>query len=463
MSANPSPSLTPLSATNLTVAQHQAIDFIYERDFAILKLPMGFGKTVCSLTAATELIEAGHLNRVLVLAPARVCSLTWAREAELWSQLNLPVAIGVGSKANAIGALRSDKPIVVVGYNVFAAAAKDCDKIVKNDFDGLILDELTKLSEPGGAWHKAVRKYADTFTWRVGLAGTLVHEGLDTLYGMCRLIDLGKALGRRQDAFREEYFMATDWQRRVWEPREGSSERIAAKIASFTLEIKKDDQARPPLVLTQIDVDMPKQAWDVYREMASEMVVELDGAEITAANAAVRSGKLQQIANGFLYDGDHVTALHDAKTAAIANIVKTHGHALIAYQYEYQLEQLQARYPDAPVIGSGASMANAQVAVEGWNNGSVDVVFIHPMAGAHGLNMQFGGNVLVFCGPIWSKDQQDQLIARLWRRGQKADRVEVFTVCSKGTVEDEVIVPRTVGKGETAELFSDHLSSVADS
>lgn len=428
----------------------------------MVRLPMGFGKTICTLTAAVELIKAGELRRVLVLAPLRVCDLTWAKEPEKWSHIDLDVRMGTGSAHAATAALNSGAPIVVINYDVAKDALNACDRLVRDEFDGLVLDEITKLKTPGGAWHKAVNKYAKTFKWRVGLTGTLAEEGLEHLYGMYRLIDLGKAFGRRKDAFLRQYFYPTDYQNRNWAPFEGTSEKLARLVEGYTLDVTADDQGRPPLVVETVPVPIPDTARLVYAEMAEEMVVELDGEEITAKNAAVKSGKLQQIANGFLYDGDDVVYLHDAKTPVVKELAGRHpGGALIAYQYEEDLHRLQKLFPGAPVIGKGATREAAQAAVDAWNAGDVDVLLMHPMSGGHGLNMQYGGSTLIFYGPLWSRDQHDQIIARLWRRGQKAKEVRVYLVAAERTVEDCVIIPRQGDKKAGADLFADHLREAA--
>lgn len=433
---------------------------MYERDYSILRLPMGFGKTVCALTAANELIREGELRRVLVLAPLRVCELTWFHESAKWEHLNANVALGTGGIDSACTAVYSNAQIVVVNYDVIASLVAKSRDWIEQEFDGLILDELTKIKEPGGAWHKAVRKIADAFKWRVGLTGTVAEEGLTHLYGMCRVIDGGKALGRRKDRFLMEYFVPMDYHQRKWEPKPDTSERLAALIKPFTLDMDTDDQDRPPLDIQEVPIPLMKTTRMLYGDMAGAMVAELDGETVTAANAAVLSGKLQQIANGFIYDGDYVTHVPCGKVPELCDAVRHAKRALVIYQYEANLNRLREEYPDAPVIGKGSTRESVQAAVDGWNRGDVDVVLMHPQSGGHGLNMQTGGSTIIFFNPIWSRDQFDQCIARLWRRGQNASEVTVKVLVSEGTVEDEVVMPRLFDKRATADLFSDHLQAV---
>ena len=65
--------------------QHRAVEFMKSRDYSLLAIEMGLGKTVITLTAIKELMhERFEVHKVLVIAPLRVGLQTWPAEIEKW-------------------------------------------------------------------------------------------------------------------------------------------------------------------------------------------------------------------------------------------------------------------------------------------------------------------------------------------------------------------------------------------
>lgn len=63
-----------------------------------------------------------------------------------------------------------------------------------------------------------------------------------------------------------------------------------------------------------------------YVSLKQELVLQLPGGEITAANAAALSGKLSQMANGAVYADDReVIPVHDRKLDALEDIIESMG------------------------------------------------------------------------------------------------------------------------------------------
>jgi hypothetical protein len=429
----------------ITAGQNQAVTFAYENDYALLSMPMGYGKTVITLTAMAELLAEKVLSKILVVAPARVRDMVWMQEYQRWEHT---ACLNVTCYPDTSG------DVVVTSFNQLK------ETLSADTFDGLVVDELTKLKSAGGEWFKALRKYIPAFRWRIGLTGSVADEGLTHVYSMCMVIDGGKAFGRNKDAFLRRYFHATDYNQYNWEPNPGAREAIAARMAPFTFIAETDDQGRPPLMISCDYVDLPEEARKAYASMCADMVVEVGDATAAAVNAAVLSGKLQQLCNGFVYsvEGEPI-AMHDAKLAALRKTVdRINGPVVIVYQWKEELARLRSQYPGAHVLGDGVSKAKAENSVALWNAREIDVLLVHPMSAGHGLNIQYGGSNLIFLGPIWSRDQTEQLVARLWRRGQR-DAVQVTYLLARNTVEDCVIMPRVLGKGDEAAAFMEHLNS----
>lgn len=425
--------------------QQLAVDFAYERDYSLLRLPTGFGKTIVGLTVARELLEEKILTRVLVLAPLRVAQSTWASEPTDWG-LPFEVALALGNEKKRLNAFESSAPIVVMNYENVAWFVNTFGK--DHGFDGLIFDELTRLKSVSGTQFKKLRHLYGSFQWRCGMAALSDNDGLIDLYGQIMMLDNGKALGRSKDAFLNRWFTPLDFERRVWEPKRGSAEEIAALIAPMVYAPDPSiyEASLPGLHKIYHGVEIPKKA---YKDMERESVAE----GVIGVNQAVVSGKLQQICAGFLYDGDEVVEIHHKKIDKLKEIVENWpGPHLISYWFNEELEALRALFPEAPVVGEECTLS----LVARWNSGEVPIMLIHPRSGGHGLNIQYGGSSLIMMGPVWSNDLTHQLISRLHRRGQER-KVTVHCIVAEDTIEDRLMVPRVEGKADDAALFTAYL------
>lgn len=454
-----------LSLTDLTPEQVAGIDYAYEHDQALLACKMGYGKAVVSLTAAQELLRDGVVTRVLVLAPLRVCDLVWRTEPAKWSHLDgLDVAVATGSVTDRLRAIESGAPIVAINFENLVWFFKTFGR--DHGFDGLIVDELTKLQTVGGAWFKKLRHRLKDFHWRVGLTGSLADEGLVPLYGMCMVIDGGEALGRNKQVFLETWFTPTDYHRRQWEPKPGALEGVSARISGFVFHADDSDQNLPELLEDYRFIDMPTSARDQYEQLVKDQAAEIGGLEVLAVNNGVLQGKLQQVCAGFVYATDaedvrQAIVLHRAGSEAVWDeFNRADEPAMIIYQYQWQLAELKALFPLAGVFGDGTSRVQAMKWQDAWNARELNVLLVHPNSAGHGLNIQYGGRRIIGWGPLWSRDKTAQIIARLRRRGQPEDYVKVTWIVARNTVEDLVIVPRVMGKADSAAAFSAHLESI---
>ena len=93
---------------------------------------------------------------------------------------------------------------------------------------------------------------------------------------------------------------------------------------------------------------------------------------------------------------------------------------------------------------------DSDLSIEDWNAGRLEVGLIHPASAGHGLNLQSGGNTLVWFGMIWSLELYQQTVARLWRQGQESGTVVVQHIITADSI-DERIMKVLHAKGNTQE------------
>ena len=169
------------------------------------------------------------------------------------------------------------------------------------------------------------------------------------------------------------------------------------------------------------------------------MVLQLPGGEITASNAATLSGKLSQLANGAIYSDDkEVKIFHDRKLDALEDLIEAaNGRpVLVAYWFKHDLKRITERLSKLGIV---FQRLDKDESIRKWNAGELQVGLIHPASAGHGLNLQSGGNILVWFGLTWSLELYQQTIARLWRQGQSQGTVSVIHIVTDGTVDDRIL------------------------
>jgi SNF2 family DNA or RNA helicase len=415
--------------------QNQAADFIYENDRAMILAPVGAGKTAITLTAMQDMLIDGVAKRFLVLAPKRVCTDVWPVEQPKWAK-GVTMAVAVGTPSQRKAALNSGAQIIVTNYDCIQWLALQNLKHI----DGIVFDELTKLKNPSGARFKALLKVIDQFKIRWGLTGSFTSNGLEDVFGQCKIVDQ-TLLGRSKGAFLQQHFVLINKEYGDWAPRVGALDAVMAKLkpATFVLEPGEYKDKLPVLHTVEMRCSMDMTN---YNTMKKEFV--LDG--IAAINAAVVTGKLQQLASGFLYDTQTTASATPGKFTTVQTPIwysshkfdllddllqeNQHANTIIAYTYKEELAELQRRYPRAATL-------DTPNAVSLWNAGSIELLLVHPKAAGHGLNLQFGGSRIVFLSLPWSLELYEQTIGRLHRSGQKHD-VWCYVLLTNKTVDEKI-------------------------
>jgi hypothetical protein len=396
---------------------------LYEHDRAMILAPVGAGKTAITLTAMWEMLRDEHVKRFLVLAPKRVCTDVWPVEAPKWAPM-ASIAVAVGTPAQRKAALTSNARIVVTNYDNIQWLADQ-----KLNFNAIVFDELTKLKNPSGTRFKALLKVMDPITVRWGLTGSFTSNGLEDVFGQCKIVDQS-LLGRSKGAFMQQYFYLINKEFNDWEPRPESLPLVMKRIkpATFVLEPGEYKDKLPPCHTVELRCKMDMTE---YNTMKKDFVVEFGAQAVVAINAAVVTQKLQQMAGGFVYTPEPVW-FSPHKFDALEDLLSENQHAntLIVYNYQEELAELKRRLPRLVTLDDAG-------AIERWNNGQVELFAIHPKSAGHGLNLQHGGCHMVFLSLPWSLELYEQTVGRLHRSGQKSP-VWVYALMTENTVDEKI-------------------------
>ena len=421
--------------------QDEAADFLYERDRAMILAPVGAGKTCITLTAMQDMIVNNIARRFLVLAPKRVCTDVWPVEVPKWAP-RLTIDVAVGSPVARFEAVTGISHIVVINYdNLQWLAEQDL-----TGFDAIVFDELTKLKNPSGARFKALHKVIDQFKIRWGLTGSFTSNGLEDVFGQCKIID-EKLLGRAKGAFLQQYFVCMNRDFGEWLPRPGALASVMQRIkpATFVLEPGEYKDKLPPCNVVEMRSELKDR--QLYEKMKRDFVAQFPEAKVQAANAAAVTTKMQQMASGFVYDTKrepnpdapgkfivtqtpHWYSPH--KFDQLEDLLNENQRAntILVYQFKEELEELKRRYPKLVTLDDDD-------AIKRWNAGKVELLAVHPKSAGHGLNLQHGGAHMVFLSLPWSLELYEQTVGRLHRSGQTQD-VWVYVLMAQKTIDEKI-------------------------
>lgn len=430
----------------LTLHNYQVVakDFIIGHPYAAVILDMGMGKTATTLSAVNELMfDRFEVTEVLVIAPLRVANTVWSDEIEQWSELrNLRYSKIVGTPKQRKVALQKDADIYIVNRENLPWLVEQCSPYFK--WDMVVIDELSSFKSWQSKRFKAFMTMRPYMKRVVGLTGTPSSNGLMDLFAEFKVIDGGERLGRFIGEFRSRYF--EEGRRNgniVYEyiPMDYAECQIQDKISDITISMKALDYLdMPELISTKKLVRMSEKEKEKYIQFKKEYVLsELDGLEVTAANAASLMNKLVQLSNGAVYSDDHtVVPLHEQKLDALEDILESaNGEpVLVAYWFKHDLARITGRLEKLKVT---SRVLKTEEDIREWNKGNVPVGLIHPAGAGHGLNLQKGGHHLVWFGLTWSLELYQQTNARLWRQGQEAETVVIQHIVTEGTIDEEIL------------------------
>ena len=418
--------------------QQYATDFIIKNPTAAVFLEMGLGKSVIALTAILELcLERFEISRVLVIAPLRVARDTWPTEIQKWDHLkDLTYSVAVGTANERRAALRQKTFIHIINRENVQWLIEDSG--IPWQYDMVVIDELSSFKSHQSKRFKSLMKVRPGVRRIVGLTGTPSSNGLMDLWSEFRVLDMGKRLGRFITHYREQFFepdRRNGMQVFSYRPRAGAEHEIYRRIGDITISMRSADYLKmPKCVMNTVPVTLDSTEYEIYEEMESKMVTELDGVEIDAVNAAALTGKLCQLANGAIYTPDGETAFfHERKLDALEDLIEgANGKpVLVAYWYKHDLVRIQERFKVRELKSSKD--------ITDWNAGKIPVAVIHPASAGHGLNLQAGGSTLIWFGLTWSLELYQQTNARLWRQGQQAETVVIHHIITRGTVDEDVM------------------------
>lgn len=409
----------------------------------------GVGKSGQTLATFHVLKKKNLIDKLLIVAPLNPIHQSWPGEIHKWG---FPYRMVVLHGAQKDRLLNEDVDIFGINYDGLGWLSRNIERLLsKGKRWWMVLDESHRVKRTNTQRFKSLKPLLPLFGRRTILTGTPRPNGLEDLFGQVYCLDLGESLGKYITHFRREYFYPSGYGGYDWQPQEGAEQKVYEKLKGMLIRVDEKVLDLPPINDVPLPVRLPESARKIYKDLEREFVAELESATIIASNAGVKSAKLRQIANGFLYDGEHAWhGVHDAKIEAVLELLEAlDSPLLIGYEFEADAQRLSKALKGAPIVGEYSASKRPALFGE-FNAGKIPVLLAQTGSVSLGVNLQEACHHVAFFGLTWKLDDYIQFRKRVHRAGQKRS-VTVHHIVAENSIEDKVMWP-VLNRKDTGQL-----------
>lgn len=445
--------------------QNGGVEFVKLKKRCGLFVDPGLGKTAITTTAFVDLIDDLECGMTLIVAPPRVAKKTWPDEFREWEHTYGKSFVHItGSIAKRRALIRRKACFHIISIELLpwllrelGGQAPDGRKVKKLLLEGkdkeakeasrwlppkrmpysaIVIDESSKVKSHKTSRWKALRLMAFRVEYFVILTGTPAPNGMHDLWAQIYLLDQGERLGTSITAFRERWFRE-NYNGHGYRVKDYAVKIIEERISDIVFTLREEDYANlPPRMYNTIRLELDAETRKQYQEFEKTYILKVAADKnIIVRDGAAITNKLLQLSNGVVYDENKAEhAFHTVKLDALADLVEeVQGQpVLVAYQFKSDVKRIMAKFKDAVLFTDDEKIQDR------WNRGEIPMLLVHPQSAAHGLNLQFGGNVVVWYGPTWSLENYIQLNKRLHRSGQ-TKTVMIHHLIVEGTVDEDAL------------------------
>lgn len=442
--------------------QTQSAELIKQRRYLALWLAMRQGKTIATLTAVQDLYDDFEVKKVLVVAPKKVSLNSWPEDLQAWDHISLSWTEIKGSPKQRLAAVQQNTTVHIIGRDNVAWLVST---IGKEDwpYDMVVLDESRSfknhvLKTPNENYTRfgAIALVRPKIRRLVELTGTPAPRNYQDLWAQIYLLDGGRRLGKNITAFRREY-MDPGREHYQWTFKEGAEECIRQALVDIAFAIEGTPLPEP--VIEDIPIDLPPDAWALYKEMNEDKIITgLQGYDIVAMTPGIKAEKLHQIAAGFVYhhivDLENQTKnrveipIHEEKLNTLDELLEfSDNPVIIVYIFQWERDQILARYKDAVLLDDNPET------VKRWQRGQIGKLVMHPASGGHGLNLWEGGHEIIWMSLTHDAELYAQVNQRLSSQ-VKTKPTTVYRLLARRTVDYGIVASNGIKFANERELIN---------
>ena len=419
----PSPMLKSYEWTGkLTPFEHQktTASFLSIRRRAFCFNEQGTGKTASVIWAADYLMKRGLVKRVLVLCPLSIMKSAWQQDLFKFA-MHRSCSVAHGSAKQREKIIAAGAEFVVINFDGLAIVK---DQIIAGGFDLIVVDEANAYKNAQtNRWRvlNQITKATDPRLWM--LTGTPAAQSPLDAYGLAKLAD-APSCPKYYGQYRDQVMMKVTQFK--WVPRPGSQD-IVHRILQPAIRFEKKDCLDLPEV-THIEREAPltSQQAKYYAQLKNQMLIEADGEEVSAVNAAAKINKLLQISGGAVYTDEGSVLEFDISNrlnVVLEVIEEASNKVLVFIPFTHTIELLRAKLEKEGIscdVINGKVPVNrrTEIVTRFQTERDPHVLLIQPQAASHGLTLT-AADTIIWYAPVTSVETYLQANARINRPGQK--------------------------------------------
>ncbi len=311
------------------------------------------------------------------------------------------------------------------------------------EYDAIVVDESSKVKSSATNRWKALKQLAFMVEYFIELTGTPSANSYEDLWAQIYLIDGGQRLGGTLTAFRERWFNSS-YDGYGYTIKSHAAKIIEDRIADIVFTLREADYSDlPPRMYDFKRLTLSDAVMKEYKKFERSYVLKLtEDKKLTANDGAAITMKLLQLSSGVVYNEEGEGAarerkeydFHRVKLDALLDLAEEYNGQplLVAYEFKSDVRRILAEVKGARLFDGSMGMQDE------WNRAEIPMMLVHRKSAAHGLNLQFGGNNVVWYGLTYSLEDYIQLNKRLHRSGQTKP-VMIHHLVAEGTIDEAVL------------------------
>lgn len=476
----------PKKKLELRPYQKRCVDFLLENDGGFVNLPPGAGKTAILLTFLKIWLKKNPGKKFLLTAPLNILYDAWTEEPKTWAP---------GIRVFNLHKEQKFDP----EYDLYLVSPAQLQKLFQKHnkilrrFSGFAVDESTLYKNPYSLRTLAVHKMLEKMNYQVSIAmtGTVITKHLLDIYGQFFVVDQQK-LSHDYMIFRSKFFTPSK-DGRDWLPKPGAVDEILKRISYRTFTLTDEEYEKvgyPAKVEKDFYFNLTPKMYNKYKQLHKEFLLELEDKTLDRTQhkgkvyaGAVSYGYCTQFTSGNFYEpifkevpdpknkgekilkkvGAKANYVHRERLNVLEEILNSiEGYpALVAYEYTSDIELFKKlKLKNVRYINGQTNPSDTKKYIEEWNAGKVSVLFAQIRSASHGLNLQKGGNNVIFYQVPDDYEKYFQFLSRIVRPGQKKKMVSIYRIICRGTVDEILRLQILRKKTLTSNNFISKLKSL---
>ncbi len=391
---------------------------------------MRTGKTLSILWANDILLRFKKIKKVLVVCTLINMRLVWA--AEIFE--NFPwhrFAIAHGNREKRIAAIKSNVQFVIINHDGIKSVP---DELIQENFDILVIDELTAFKTASSDRWKKMKRVADTFKAVWGMTGNATPNSPSEAFGQAHIVNpKNPFLPRYFTKFKAMVEQPHPFVPYMWEPKP-EAKRIVHQVLQPAIRFERDQcMDIPPMTHEPVFLKMSAEQEKVYAAIKDQLYHEYEKGEITASNSAVKLGKLLQVAAGAVFNDDRgVLYLDD--TPKMDYIIETLeeadcGKIVVVSAFRATVERVCQNLIDkkikAKFVHGGVTVNRRFDIIREFQNADLQVLVVQPQAVSHGICLD-ATNIIVWHSIVASGETYGQMVDRIISASQKRKQINEY-------------------------------------